>query len=95
MQKNIIKKDGVLYNYQLRIKKADGTPIWVIISIKRMLFNGKTALFFGFYDISERKKSEENLLIYRKKLRSMTSELSLAEKCERHKIAMEIHNVIG
>jgi len=46
-------------------------------------------------EINERKKAEEKLLIYQEQLRSLASELSLAEERMRRQIATDIHDNIG
>ncbi len=46
-------------------------------------------------DITELKRAEEKLHSYQEQLRSLTSQLSLIEERERHRIATEIHDNIG
>ena len=46
-------------------------------------------------EINERQKAEEKLLIYQRQLRSLASELSLAEERLRRRIATNIHDHIG
>lgn len=46
-------------------------------------------------DITERKRAEEKFMLYQEQLRSLTSELSLAEESERRRIATQIHDHIG
>jgi len=46
-------------------------------------------------DITERKRAEEKFKLYQEQLRSLTSELSLAEESERRRIATQIHDHIG
>jgi len=46
-------------------------------------------------DITERKKAEEKLLVYQKELRSLASELSLAEERLRRRMATNVHDHIG
>ena len=46
-------------------------------------------------DITERKQAEEKLLVYQQELRSLASELSLAEERERRRIAMEVHDHVS
>lgn len=46
-------------------------------------------------DITERKRSERKLVDYQKRLRELTSQLTLAEEKERRRIATDIHDRIG
>ncbi len=46
-------------------------------------------------DISERRKAEERVEAYQKQLRSLASDLSLAEERERRRIATILHDQIG
>ncbi|MHC4254113.1 MAG: PAS domain-containing sensor histidine kinase, partial [Planctomycetota bacterium] len=46
-------------------------------------------------EVAERKKAEEKLLVYQKELRSLASELSLAEERLRRKVASNVHDHIG
>ncbi len=46
-------------------------------------------------DITERRRAEDRLLEYQEQLRSLTSELSLAEERQRRSIATDLHDQIG
>jgi signal transduction histidine kinase len=46
-------------------------------------------------EIAERKKAEEKLLVYQKELRSLASELSLAEERLRRRVASNVHDHVG
>lgn len=58
---DLLKRDGYVRDYEVRVKKADGAPFWVVISLRRITFDSEPALIAGFYDISERKRAEEAL----------------------------------
>ena len=47
------------------------------------------------HDITERRTAEEKLMAYQKELRSLASQLSLAEERERRRIATDVHDLIG
>ena len=75
-------------------KRPDGkknTREWSAIYIKK----GEKYQVFGVNrDITERKKAEEDLLWYQEQLKSLASELSLAEERERRQIATDLHDGI-
>ena len=48
-----------------------------------------------FWDITERRQAEEKLAIYQEQLRSLASELSLAEERLRRRIAIDLHDHIS
>ncbi len=54
-------RDGPVQNYQLRSKKADGTPFWVTVSLRSLRFQGESTILCAFNDITERKQAEEAL----------------------------------
>jgi PAS domain S-box-containing protein len=58
--------------------------------------NGNVICYEGTVeDITERKKAEGKLLVYQKRLRSLASELSLAEERLRRRLATDLHDHIG
>jgi PAS domain S-box-containing protein len=56
-----LKEAGALKNYEIQVKKSDGTPFWVSISINRINYSGGPALLATSIDITRRKKIEEAL----------------------------------
>jgi PAS domain S-box-containing protein len=56
-----LKREGVVRNYELHVKQADGTPFWVLVSMRPITFDNQPALLAAFYDITERKQIEETL----------------------------------
>jgi PAS domain S-box-containing protein len=57
-----ISEQGFLRDYEVRVKRADGTPFWVSTSARTIHFNGELALLGASIDITGRKKAEETLL---------------------------------
>lgn len=56
-----LKREGQLHDYELHVKKADGTPFWVLVSMQPLVFAGQPAMLTAFYDVTERKETEEML----------------------------------
>jgi len=56
-----LQRQGSLNQRELQIKRADGSPLWVFLSLQPMLFDGEQALFAGFLDISQIKQAEIEL----------------------------------
>ena len=57
-----LNEQGFLQNYEIRVKKADGTPFWASTSIRFIDFSGEQAIMVVTLDISERKKFENNVM---------------------------------
>jgi len=77
------RKDGTRFDVEWQITplRDDKRKVSHFVSIQR--------------DITERKRAEEKFMRYQEQLRSLTSELSLAEESERRRIATQIHDHIG
>jgi len=56
-----IRKRGFVDNYQLKAKKSDGTPLWLLSSVRSIMYDGKPAIIGASIDITERKRVEEKL----------------------------------
>ena len=56
---NHLKTHRSLRNYELPLKRADGTLLWASLSSELITFNDEDCVLTGFYDITERKRVEE------------------------------------
>ena len=57
----IIKEKGALKDHEVRIKKKDGTFIWVSASLNPVEYEGEQAFLGAYMDITERKQTEKEL----------------------------------
>ena len=48
----IVRRGGYVRDYEVRVRKADGTPFWVLVSLQTVTLGGELVLISGFYDIT-------------------------------------------
>ena len=81
---------------ELQIKDRNGKLLSMEASSRVIERNGKIVGTIAILrDITERKKAEEKIDAYQKRLRSLMSELTLTEERHRRRIATELHDSIG
>jgi PAS domain S-box-containing protein len=95
--KKLIKKEGKVIGLESVWRRPDGTKLFVSDSAFAVKdTKGKILYYEGTaQDITQRKEAEEKLMLYQQQLRSLASELSLAEERLRRRIAAELHDHIA
>jgi PAS domain S-box-containing protein len=53
----ILQRDGRLNDYEVRLRKKDGSVVWTIFSVAITDIGGERVILGGLYDITERKKT--------------------------------------
>ncbi len=86
----IIKKGPDIFETRHRTKNGEERNIQV--STRAISLRGKNFIQGIWRDITEHKKAEQKLRDDRQQLRSLASELTLAEERERSRIAAELHD---
>ena len=71
----IMKNSGVVRYFETRLKKKDGSQIWVSIGTSPIIFAGNQAVLGTIQDISEAKQAEESLKKYAADMERSSKEL--------------------
>lgn len=92
-----LEREGRVRGFEARWKLPDKSHVYVRENARTIRdAEGKTLYYEGTVeDINERKQAEEKIEQYQKQLRSLASELSLAEERERRRISNLLHDHIG
>jgi PAS domain S-box-containing protein len=81
-------RHGHVNDYELRVKRSDGTALWVWVSNQRIVYQGDDAVLTGFLDITHRKEVEDRLRHDQQLLKKM---VELQDR-DRQLVAYEIHD---
>ncbi|MEH2066880.1 MAG: PAS domain S-box protein [Nostoc sp.] len=57
----ILERDGYIRNYELQLKRADGSQFWASASLQYLKFNNEAAILIVVYDISFSKNEQKKL----------------------------------
>jgi PAS domain S-box-containing protein len=92
-----IEEKGFVKDYELRIRKKDGTAVHCLLtSTVRLAQNGEILGYQGIMrDITEKMIAEEELKRSREQLRNLSLYLQSAREDERKSIAREVHDELG
>jgi len=55
------KKEGSVYDRELRLQRSDGTAFWGLVTLLPFEYEGASARLVWIYDITERKRAEQEL----------------------------------
>ena len=81
---------------ELKLKKKDGSELWGQATSSILFKNDKPFAFRTcFVDLSEQKKSRNELANYQEQLRELSSQISLTEEKQRRSIALGLHDQAG
>jgi PAS domain S-box-containing protein len=89
--------EGKSYNIDHRVIRPDGSER-IVHEKAEVTYdsNHKPIKMIGtVHDITEQKKTEDEIRENQRKLRALTAELQLVEEQERHRIAQDLHDSVG
>jgi len=57
----VLREEGSVKDFEVRLKRKDGTTFWGLASASPMSYDGHSANLHAFIDITERKRAEDSL----------------------------------
>jgi PAS domain S-box-containing protein len=57
-----LQENGVINNLEVKVKKRDGTPFWILTSITRIMFMNEPSYLTSSIDITGTKEAQEELI---------------------------------
>jgi len=90
-----LQREGRLRDVEARLKRADGTPFWILLSFEPAPMDDGNAYFGWVYDISERKRVEEELKAARDEAERMADAKSDFVAVVSHEVRTPMNGVLG
>jgi PAS domain S-box-containing protein len=92
----LITSESDKYHFEKRYLHKQGHEVWGLLSASLVRDKNANPLYAvaQIQNITERKQAEDELQQYQMQLRSLASEITIAEEQERRRIAVELHDHI-
>lgn len=84
----LFETDKPISNIELQVKRLDGSPVWIVLSVQRIKYEGDDAALCAAIDVTTRKQAEVSL---REEQRLLQRLLDTHQR-ERQLTAFEIHD---
>ncbi len=69
-----LQRIGYVNDLEVQLRRTDGREIWVLMSARLLNYDGQIGIVSGFYDITGRKRAEEELAALNERLRSAAAQ---------------------
>jgi len=75
-----LKRDGFVTDMEVRVKRADGSPMWTVFSLASSEMAGEKVVLGGFLDITRRKDTEDRLHLYQEVFKHSVDVIMVIDK---------------
>ena len=93
----LLERQGVVQGFEYEVRRRDGSTIWISESVRAVRDEKGTVRYYegAIEDITERKRSEEELQQTLGQVRTLSRRLEVVREDERTRIARELHDELG
>jgi signal transduction histidine kinase len=88
-------QDSSQHSRELRLVKKTGEARWIDLTWGPVQFRDVSAFLSTAFDVTERKDAETRIRDQHRRLKELTSEITVMEERERRRMAIHLHDVIG
>jgi PAS domain S-box-containing protein len=75
-----LRRDGFVTDLEVRVKRADGSPMWTVFSLASSEMGGEKVVLGGFLDITRRKDLEDRLHLYHEVFKHSVDVIMVVDK---------------
>lgn len=90
-----LTSEGTLLDAEVEMRRRDGTQFWALANARIATYDDVPAAYVGLYDISTRKRNEQDLVRARDRQRELLGYFDCAGEDERKRSAFQIQDEVG
>jgi PAS domain S-box-containing protein len=75
-----VQRNGLVSGWEVRMRRSGGTTWWCLMEVRPIEYDGRPAHIFWHYDVTDRRRTEDELRAAKEAAETALAELKLAQK---------------